>query len=84
MKTFRYVYGITLGATTETHRQDIAVGLQAVVRHRRSATGVDEVGVSLLKSGAILSIMDTDGQKGGSYRRGWVGPYLEEKPALAI
>ena len=68
MKTLRYVYGSTLGATSDARRQNIAA--QAVVRHRRSATGVDEVGFSLLKSGAILSIMDTDGQKSGSYRHG--------------
>ena len=35
MKTFRYVYGITLGATTETRRQNTAT--QAVVHHGRSS-----------------------------------------------
>ena len=44
MKTFRYVYGITLGATTETRRQNAAA--QAVVHHGRSASGVDEFGGS--------------------------------------
>ena len=44
MKTFRYVYGITLGATTETPRQNTAE--QAVVHHGRSASGVDEFGGS--------------------------------------
>ena len=42
MKTFRYVYGITLGATTETRRQNTAA--QAVVHHGRSASVVDEFG----------------------------------------
>ena len=44
MKTFRYVYGITLGATTETLRQNTAA--QAVVHHGRSASGVSEFGGS--------------------------------------
>ena len=66
MKTFRYVHGITLGTTTGTHRQNTAA--QTLVHHGRSVSGVDEVGVSLiLKYGAILSIMDTDGQKSGNY-----------------
>ena len=44
MKMFRYVYGITLGATTETRRQNAAA--QAVVHHGRSASGIDEFGGS--------------------------------------
>ena len=70
MKTFRYVYGSTLGATSETRRQNTAA--QAVGHHGRSASGVDEFGGLLLKSEAIRSIMYTDGQKSGNYRRGWI------------
>ena len=44
MNTFRYVYGITLGATTETRRQNTAA--QAIVHHGRSASSVDEFGGS--------------------------------------
>ena len=36
------------------------------------ASGVDECGGLLLKSGAIRSILETDGQKSESYRRGLV------------
>ena len=43
-KWFRYVYGITLGATTEIRIQDTAV--QAVVHHGRSTSGVGEFGGS--------------------------------------
>ena len=42
MKTFRYGYGITLGAATETSSKNTAA--QAVVHHGRSASGVDECG----------------------------------------
>ena len=56
-------------ATTETRRQNTAA--QAVVRHGRPASGVDELGDEL-KSGPIRSILDTVGQKYGSYRSGWV------------
>ena len=44
IKTFRYVYGITLVATSETHIQNTAA--QAYVHHGRSESGVDEFGVS--------------------------------------
>ena len=49
MKTLRYVYGITLGAATETSRQNTAA--QAVVHHGRSTSGVDEFGVSCCNPG---------------------------------
>ena len=47
------------------------------LQHKPLSTTEDQrvalmnVGI-LLKSGAIRSILDTDGQKSGSYRRGWV------------
>ena len=49
MNTFRYVCGITLGATTETRIQNAAA--QAIVHHGRSASGVDECGVSYWNPG---------------------------------
>ena len=42
MKTFRYVYGNTLCAIIDTRGQNISA--QTVVRHGRSASGVDECG----------------------------------------
>ena len=65
MTTFR-----TLGATnvTETRTQNTAA--QAVVHNGRSSSGVDEFGGSAVKSGAIRSNLDTDGQKSRSYRHG--------------
>ena len=44
MKTFRSVYGITLGASTETQRQNSAA--PTVVHHGTSASGVGEFGGS--------------------------------------
>ena len=75
MKTFRYVYGIKLGATTE--QADITLQHKPL-----STTEGQRVALmtlrALMKSGAIRSILDTHGQKNGRYRRGWVGTSKEE------
>ena len=64
MKTFRYVYGITLDATTETRRQNTAA--KTVVHHGRLASGVDEFGE---KKGLTCYQSDAKCIRAGVYQR---------------
>ena len=78
MKTFRYAYGITLGAT-ETRRQNTAS--QAAVHHGRSASGVDECGVSYRNPGRFEQFWTQMVRKAEAID---VDGYLEEKTAHSI
>ena len=80
MKTFRYVYGITLGDLLLKHA-DRALQHKPLtdVHHGRSASGIDECG-ALTEIRAIRSILDTDGQKKKLYISTWMGTSKKKVP----